>query len=193
MIDNFIGVYDNALSNEDCDNIIAYFNELDNINLAFTRQELKDADPHIKDDRTVFPMSPREIMLRQTTPLLNGFMSSFVNCWDKYLNRYSMLKLGSKFQVQSIRIQNTPIGGGYHTWHWESNNYNTSPRFISFMAYLNDVEEGGETEFLYMQKRYKPNKGQLLIWPSGFTHTHRGNPPLSNDKWIITGWLHFTE
>jgi hypothetical protein len=59
------------------------------------------------------------------------------------------------------------------------------------MLYLNDVEDGGETEFLYQRMRVKPKQGTLLIWPAGFTHTHRGNPPLSNNKYVITGWSEF--
>jgi len=61
----------------------------------------------------------------------------------------------------------------------------------TWMVYLNDVEEGGETEFLYQHKRLKPEQGTLVIWPASFTHTHRGNPPLSNDKYIVTGWTEF--
>jgi hypothetical protein len=57
------------------------------------------------------------------------------------------------------------------------------------MMYLNDVDDGGETEFLYQSKRYKPVKGRVLIWPAGFTHVHRGNPPLSGEKYIATSWL----
>ena len=57
------------------------------------------------------------------------------------------------------------------------------------MLYLNTVEEGGETEFLYQSVRFKPVKNTLLIWPAGYTHTHRGNPPLSNEKYIVTGWV----
>ena len=29
----------------------------------------------------------------------------------------------------------------------------------------------------------------MVIWPAGFTHCHRGNPPLDRDKYILTGWL----
>ena len=47
--------------------------------------------------------------------------------------------------------------------------------------------DGGETEFIYQQKRFKAEKGTVLIWPAGYTHMHRGNPPLSN-KYIATGW-----
>jgi len=57
------------------------------------------------------------------------------------------------------------------------------------MLYLNTVSEGGETEFLYLHRRIKPLQGRLLIFPASFTHTHRGNPPLSGDKYILTSWL----
>ena len=57
------------------------------------------------------------------------------------------------------------------------------------MMYLNDVDDGGETEFLYQKKRIRPKQGRVLIFPAGFTHTHRGNPPLSGDKYILTSWL----
>jgi hypothetical protein len=61
------------------------------------------------------------------------------------------------------------------------------------MVYLNDVEEGGETEFLYQGLKIKPEKGTLVVWPSSYTHVHRGNPPYSNDKYIITGWGQYPE
>ena len=61
-------------------------------------------------------------------------------------------------------------------------------RSIAWMIYLNDVEEGGETEFLYQKKRYKPIANTALLWPGSLTHQHRGNPPLSGDKYILTGW-----
>ena len=57
------------------------------------------------------------------------------------------------------------------------------------MLYLNSVTEGGETEFLYQKRRIKPQQGRLVIFPAGFTHTHRGNPPLSGDKYILTSWV----
>jgi hypothetical protein len=59
------------------------------------------------------------------------------------------------------------------------------------MIYLNDVEEGGETEFLYQKRRVQAKQGRLVMWPAAYTHTHRGNPPLSGDKYALTGWLEF--
>ena len=59
------------------------------------------------------------------------------------------------------------------------------------MVYLNDIEDGGETEFLYQSRRIKPVTGRAVLWPAGYTHTHRGNPPLKDAKYIITGWVEF--
>ena len=51
------------------------------------------------------------------------------------------------------------------------------------------MSEGGETEFLYQHKRIKPEKGKLIIWPANFPFVHRGNPPLNQEKYILTSWL----
>mgnify|MGYP003634385878 CR=1 FL=1 len=87
--------------------------------------------------------------------------------------------------------QKTKVGEGYHFWHCENAEMKARNRILAFMVYLNDVNEGGETEFLYQKCRFKPEKNTLLVWPSQFTHIHRGNPPLSNDKYIITGWVEY--
>ncbi|KPQ22361.1 MAG: 2OG-Fe(II) oxygenase superfamily protein [Rhodobacteraceae bacterium HLUCCA24] len=85
--------------------------------------------------------------------------------------------------------------GGFPAWHSE-----TSPqsgmddslsRVLLFMDYLNDVAEGGETEFYYQKRSIAPRKGRMVVAPAHFTHTHRGNVPLSGDKYIVTSWVLF--
>ena len=97
---------------------------------------------------------------------------------------------GSHF-IYDIKIQETDIGQGYHIWHYESSDKNLSNRLLAFILYLNDVDEGGETEFLYYPKRVKPKTGTVVLWPAAFTHAHRGNPPISNCKYILTGGVEF--
>ena len=93
-----------------------------------------------------------------------------------------------------LKLQKTIPGGGFHGWHCE-NGYFTNDlnkdRFLAWMVYLNDDYEGGETEFNYLSKRIKPKKGTLLMWPTGFTHTHRGGMVVSGNKYILTGWIYF--
>ncbi len=95
-----------------------------------------------------------------------------------------------------INLQKYDKGqGGYPHWHSEA--YPQGPhaeplhRVLLWMYYLNDVDEGGETEFFYQQHRVKPKKGRMVIAPAGFTHTHRGNRPVSGDKYILTSWVLF--
>jgi hypothetical protein len=56
------------------------------------------------------------------------------------------------------------------------------------MVYLNDTDTG-YTDFMHQELSIKPETGKLVIWPAYFTHTHRANPDLKEDKYIITGWL----
>ena len=62
-------------------------------------------------------------------------------------------------------------------------------RVITYLWYLTDVEEGGETELWY-DRKIKPEKGKLLLFPSHFSVPHCGLMPISSDKIIITGWLY---
>ena len=39
-----------------------------------------------------------------------------------------------------------------------------------------------------MSRRVNAVAGRLIIFPAGYTHTHRGNPPIGQDKYIATSW-----
>nr|WP_282452615.1 2OG-Fe(II) oxygenase [Lysobacter sp. CAU 1642] len=85
--------------------------------------------------------------------------------------------------------------GGYPYWHCEL--YPKDPsceplhRHLLWTVYLNEGFAEGETEFLYQQRKITPSTGALLIAPTAFTHTHRGNRPRGGDKYIATSWVLF--
>jgi hypothetical protein len=96
----------------------------------------------------------------------------------------------------SINLQWYGAGeGGYPYWHCEQYprdaSCETLHRHLLWTLYLNDKFEEGETEFMYQQRKIKPQTGSLLIAPAGFTHTHRGNRPQGGDKFIATSWILF--
>tara|TARA_B100000929_G_scaffold134910_1_gene106828 strand:+ start:1579 stop:2283 length:705 start_codon:yes stop_codon:yes gene_type:complete len=100
------------------------------------------------------------------------------------------------FRLGPIQAQKYDINkGGYPYWHSEvypQHGHNEAlHRVLLFMFYLNDVEEGGETEFYYQQRKISPKQGSMVVAPGYFTHTHRGNKPISNDKYILTSWVLF--
>ena len=64
-------------------------------------------------------------------------------------------------------------------------------RVFAFMTYLNNVNEGGTTDFLYYDLKVRPETGKTLIWPAEWTHAHTGSVVEGGEKYIITGWMHF--
>ena len=48
--------------------------------------------------------------------------------------------------------------GGFFNYHYERGSLEHSDRQIVFMTYLNDIEEGGETEFYWQNIKMKPIK-----------------------------------
>jgi hypothetical protein len=96
----------------------------------------------------------------------------------------------------AINLQRyTANEGGYPYWHCELYPKDAScdslHRVLLWTIYLNDSFGEGETEFLYQDKKIQPKTGSLLIAPSAFTHTHRGNQPKNGDKYIATSWILF--
>ena len=96
----------------------------------------------------------------------------------------------------AINLQCYAAGeGGYPYWHCElyprDPGAETLHRHLLWTLYLNDGFEEGETEFLFQQRKVEPRTGSLLIAPTAFTHTHRGNRPQHGDKFIATSWILF--
>ena len=107
-----------------------------------------------------------------------------------YINKYKLFNHRVHTEYVNL-ISEFPPGGGYKVFHNERTQFRTAKRCFVFMTYLNTIKKGGETEFLYQKLKVKPKKGLTLIWPTDFTHTHRGLPA-NETKYIITGWYSFT-
>jgi hypothetical protein len=88
--------------------------------------------------------------------------------------------------ILTIQIHRYRKKEGLYVWHNDFI-YTEGIRYISFIVYLNDVSVGGETEFVY--EKVKPETGKILFFPSTWTYLHRGVMPISNDKYIIVGWI----
>jgi hypothetical protein len=129
--------------------------------------------------------APKEVKsyLMELSKVLNKYLKKYIWATDNH----------AAFRItESFNIQKYPKGGGFKVFHFERNGTeHFRDRHLVFMTYLNDVKEGGETEFLYQKIKVKPEKGLTVIWPSDWTFTHRGIPAKKEIKYIATGWYDY--
>ena len=187
-IDNFIAIYDNYITPEECNKAITLFENENKLKKTFNRIGFENASTLQKQDQQYFAKGSNVDVWWES---LKSMMINF----DLAFKHYSTTTgagdaYGVPFHLTELKIQKTLPTEGYHVWHIEhGKGFENEGRAFVFSIYLNDVEDGGETEFLNFSKRVKPKTGRIVIWPAGFPYLHRGNPPLSGEKYILTSWM----
>lgn len=187
-IENFIARWENAIDKKLCEDIIEYFNFMKSSGFSQSRQQTSARSKLLQDTDSILVTADTIKFANPDLhkPIVDSLWNVF---FPEYMQRYAALHNVENFYICEMKIQKTGIGQGYHEWHFETDTVATSKRIFNYHLYLNDVDEGGETEFLYYGQREKPTAGTVLIYPGYFTHTHRGNPPISNGKYLVNGWI----
>ncbi len=173
MNENFIRTYENTLTPELLQTLLQMINQ----QVTFRER----SDKFRKDKQIALDPYWPEVVTDINNCILKGL--------GQYMDDFPYLSdQGKDWWSGSTILQKTEPCEGYHAFHAEDNSWNNRYRVLAWMVYLNDVPEGGETEFLYQQIKIKPTENTLVIWPGAFTHLHRGNPPMST-KYVLTGWF----
>lgn len=179
----FIGIYDNVLSLEECKNIIDEFEK--NLNDSIT---LKGENQFPRDKMERYDYQKFYLTSDKSNEIVTAMTDALDKCIALYAEEFWTVKQLKATSLE-IKLQKTPPKGGYHVWHCEQEVIKQASRVLAWTIYLNDIPDGeGETEFLWQGLRVKPKAGTVSIFPAAFTHTHRGNPVYSCDKYIATGW-----
>lgn len=192
-IKDFIGVYDGYIPDQACDEAIELFNKYQEFNKVFSRFTSEGATPDFKNDKQLFctgdVLTDQEFNVNKLKLLMINFDMALRHYYtETNVKRYT----AEDIITDHIKIQKTLPAQGYHVWHIEhAAARDMAKRVLVYSIYLNTVEEGGETEFLYQSQRVKPVKGRIVIWPAGFPYVHRGNPPLNGEKYIATSWINY--
>ena len=189
-VPNFILEAKDFFSSEECQRFIEYYERMDALGFCESRQVSSGQPTHVASDSQFY--IAEEGCVRVPTVLTHEFLERFWRvAYPPYRDTYSIIGTSPPHKIFTLKIQKTLPGQGYHVWHHEQGSRDLFHRMFFFIMYLNTVEEGGETEFLYYKKRIKAETGKLLFAPAGFMHTHRGNPPLTGPKYIVTGWVEY--
>lgn len=104
---------------------------------------------------------------------------------------------GTTFNMDShredIQVLRYTVGQEYF-WHTDAGidpyktDNNSRNRCLSVVVYLNDDVVGGETQM--PGRKYKPQTGKALIFPSNWCYPHRACPVIEGTKYALVTWYH---
>lgn len=189
---NYIQIFENTLSKDICQQIIKDF--------ELNRNSWKNGitgSGYDHFNKITKELSFDEGYLDKYNYLLHNVIRIYLLKYMKYLK---LIYFDSDLHDKGFQLQKYIKNEGLFKNHTDNSieltnkvdlslsNIEVSNRIITFIFYLNDVQEGGETVFLNF--KIKPKQGSLLLFPSTWTYPHRGEMPISNDKYIITGWIY---
>uniref|UniRef100_A0A6C0ERN4 Fe2OG dioxygenase domain-containing protein n=1 Tax=viral metagenome TaxID=1070528 RepID=A0A6C0ERN4_9ZZZZ len=181
----YVEIYENILSDELCDEIIDKFEKQENKYPGHTGSGLN----------TNIKLTTDFHLIRQQDNEWNDIDKKLYiglnKCLVKYREKYKAFQVYTEITDTGFQIQRYISNEGFYIYHNDYRNDNDKYRILTFLFYLNDVEKGGETEFLYGRLKVKPEKGKCVLFPAWWTFPHSGLIPISNNKYIATGWLHY--
>ena len=171
-----------------CDELITFFEtQLGNHTKGQTASGLNTQSKNSTD----LAIRPKDLKLPDHQPV-QDYIEALFACHKDYLEQWPFLKdIIPIVDIGSFNLQRYDPGGHFSKVHSERTTIDTSHRILAWMTYLNDVDDGGSTQFEHQNLEVQPQKGKTLIWPAEWTHAHRGNVVNSGVKYVITGWMHF--
>ena len=186
---DFIGIWENSLSLEDCAYFVNWYNlcEENKLTISSSQEIGVTSLPNREDHCVRIPQNAGLDNGAFPENLIANYWETLKKCLVEYQTKYSKSDFA---QITSYgwKVHKVKPGEGYHLFHSEKD-ANRPLRHLAWMTYLHSPESGGETEFLYQNLRVEPTVGKTLIWPAQWTNTHRVNPPLSGVKIYATGWF----
>ena len=184
---HFIGCW-NLENNKLCNEITNFFENNKNLQKPGVSGMGKNLKIKKTTDIYIYP----DNLKKPKFQILQKYINELHKCFLDYQNQWTFLKSMLKtVYVPGFNIQKYSPGGHYASVHSERTSLETLHRLFAWMTYLNNVDDGGQTNFSHYGIKIKPEIGKTLIWPAEWTHAHAGEILKSGTKYIVTGWIHF--
>jgi len=127
-------------------------------------------------------------------PLIVDYVNFVKDIIDNYRDKYPACHqfIYPNWALTDLRIQKYLPGNWYKETHCENVGCpETFRRHLVVQTYLNDVYNGGGTEFPLQEAKFNAEQGLTIIWPTHWTHQHHGINAPDEVKYIINGWVSF--
>jgi hypothetical protein len=181
----------NSISKKNCQKIIDLFeNEIntkyEGVTQAGLNKQIKNTTDYIINKNDPKWEDIHNILSLELQTNIKLYLNKlYENSFDE---KYTYFK-DKNLITENFMIQRYIKNHGKYVYHHDFTINNGNPRAITFLWYLNTIEEGGETEF-WGNYKIKPEEGKLIFFPALWCYPHCGSIPLSDNKYIITGWLY---
>jgi hypothetical protein len=183
-LSHFIRTYDDALPRDFCARLIEGFEQ----QVAGQYRAGRGTRPGLDDSA----WTELDIGRLADAAFLGFFLKAIEDSLARY-NRETGLAIPVPFRPKTAKLvmkRYRASGAESFQPHFDSID-EVSARYMVFLWYLNDVEQGGETEFCDLGIRVAPRAGRLLMFPPYWMYQHAGLPPMSGDKYILSTYLMF--
>ena len=189
--------FPNALSHEECDHIISLAETT-----GYEKSMVYEAEKHGETGKVE---SLNEEYRSGETCWLKNKDDEVVNKIAKLSEYVTKIPIDNQEALQVAKYnKNDFFKSHYDCCLMESSkdnciamNRNAGQRRSTYMVYLNDDFEGGETEFEKIGIKVKPEKGKaILFWTTNDDESliensmHAGNSVTKGNKYICTKWSH---
>jgi len=195
-MESFIFIKSNSICHDLCDEIISKFEDEPDkyigLTLGGVQKDTKDTTDFIIPNNCEEWYKIRKCLLKVLTQNIDEYLDNLSNCENYKNTEHSFLPIDKKNVIfYNFMVQRYIKNEGRYVYHNDSNiNVEKNEyRIMTYLWYLNDVEEGGETVF-WNDHKIKPEKGKLILFPASWTFPHCGRMPISSNKYIITGWIY---
>jgi prolyl 4-hydroxylase len=181
---SYVRYYDGALPVDFCAQMVDAFEKSKNLQIPHGRGHQAGLDNSAWVEMNVTRFADKAFL---------GFFHAQI---DKYLAEYNKqlpltIAVPNSITIDDIRIKRYRAGTDENFEPHFDAYQQKSARYLVFLWYLNDVADGGETEFVDLGIKVAPRTGRLLVFPPYWMYQHAGRPPLSNDKYIVSTYLMF--
>ena len=185
---HFIGSW-NIKNYELCKEIIGFFEE----NKILHQNGLVGGGEDLTKKKTTdISVKPNDLK-NDKFKCFNSYINELYKCFIDYQSQWPFVKnIIKNVDIGSFNVQKYSKGDHFSHTHTERDSLHSSNRLFAWMTYLNNVEDGGATNFSHYDIKIKPEIGKTLIWPAEWTHAHSGEILNNGEKYIITGWMNFT-
>lgn len=118
--------------------------------------------------------------------LVNTFVDHIIKPVLQLVDDYKVEYLVHTNRPEGWRILKYSEGSDFKA---HSDHHPNNARVISLVAFLNDVEDGGNLEFPHFDVSIPAEKGSVVIFPSNFPYLHIAHPVESGVKYSLVTWF----